>query len=353
MKVWRKSADESGITASLKAIYLIEMIKIINYLCRQPKTNLMGMGVVSVILIGYANHHAGLEISASIFYLLPVALVSWCAGRREGGFIALASSVAWYVADWYAGREYSHPLIHYWNMMVMFGFFFTMNFILAGLKEALEEEKKLARADSLTGVANVRYFAELANKEVERCRRYGRPLTLIYLDCDNFKEINDHFSHQGGDRLLRSLGIALQRNTRSTDIVVRMGGDEFAILMPETGDQIVPRALEGLKTRLQESLQQSGWSVTFSVGAAIFLDPPESVDLLIKSADCLMFLAKNDGKNRIKYQIFGKQKYDLSSSLNAPCSLASEPSPDVPVPPAGPGGLLPGSPLKTAISPPA
>ena len=98
------------------------MIKIINYLCQQPKTDLMGVGIVSVILIGYANHHAGLEISASIFYLLPVALASWCAGRREGGFIALASSVAWYVADWYAGREYSHPLIHYWNMMVMFGF---------------------------------------------------------------------------------------------------------------------------------------------------------------------------------------------------------------------------------------
>jgi len=329
------------------------MIKIINYLCQQPKTDLMGVGIVVVILIGYATPHAGLEISASIFYLLPVSLASWCAGRREGGFIALASSVAWYVADWYAGRHYSHPLIHYWNMAAMFGFFFVVSFTLSGLKMALEKEKNLARVDPLTGVVNVRYFAELADKEVERCRRYGRPLTLIYLDCDNFKEINDHFSHQGGDRLLRSLGLALQRHTRSTDIVVRMGGDEFAILMPETGEQIVPRAIEGFKSRLQESLQQSGWSVTFSLGAAIFLDPPESVDLLIKSADCLMFLAKNDGKNRIKYQIFGKQKYDLSSSLNAPCSFARKPSPDVPAPPAEPGAPLPGSPSKTVISHPA
>jgi hypothetical protein len=70
------------------------MIKIVDYLCQLPKSDLMGMGIISVILVGYANHHAGLEISASIFYLLPVALVSWCAGRREGGFIALASSVA-------------------------------------------------------------------------------------------------------------------------------------------------------------------------------------------------------------------------------------------------------------------
>jgi len=287
------------------------MIKIINYLCLQPKSDLMGMGIVSVILIGYANHLAGLEISASIFYLLPVGLASWCAGRREGGFIALASSVAWYVADYYAGRDYSHPLIHYWNMTVMFGFFFVVSFILSGLKMALEKEKGLARMDSLTGVLNVRYFTELAENEIERCRRYGHPLTLIYLDCDNFKEINDHLGHHAGDRLLRSLGLALQHNTRSTDIIVRMGGDEFAVLMPETGDQIVPQALERLQARLQESLRQSGWSITLSMGAAIFLEPPESVDFLIKSADCLMFLAKNNGKNRIQYQVFDKEKFSV------------------------------------------
>ena len=200
---------------------------------------------------------------------------------------------------------------------------------------------------------NVRYFTELAGKEVERCRRYGRPLTLIYLDCDNFKEINDHFTHQGGDRLLRSLGKALQQNTRSTDIIVRMGGDEFAILMPETGDQIAPQALQRLQTRLQEGLQQSGWPITISMGAAIFLDPPESIELLIKSSDCLMFLAKNNGKNRIEYRVFDKQKYDLISSLNDPLSLISGPLPSDSALRPTPVGLLPGSPPKAAASPPA
>ena len=327
------------------------MTKIINYLCQQPKGHLIGLGIVSVILIGYADHLVGLEVSLSVFFLVPVGLVSWCAGRREGGLIALASSVAWYSADWYSGRDYSHPLIYYWNMTVMFGFFFVVSFTLSGLRMMLEKQKKLARVDSLTGAVNVRYFAELAGKEVERCRRYGRPLTLVYLDCDNFKEINEHFSHQAGDRLLRSVGIALLRNTRSTDVVARMGGDEFSILMPETGEQLVPHALEGLKKRLQESLQQGGWEITFSMGAAVFLDPPESVDLLIKSADCLMFLAKNEGKDRIKYQIFGKQKYDLTSSLNAPSPSAPQPSPDALFPPEEPGELLPDSPPKTAVSP--
>ena len=249
------------------------MTKIINYLCQQSKTNILGVGIVGVILIGHANHHAGLEISASIFYLLPVGLASWCAGRREGGFIALASSVSWYVADFYAGRDYSHPLIHHWNMVVMFGFF-IMSYALSGLKEALEEEKKLARADSLTGVANPRYFTELAAREIARCRRYKHPLTLIYMDCDNFKAVNDQFGHQGGNQLLRLVAAALRNNTRSTDIVARMGGDEFAVLMPETGEQLVPKALERLRTRLVEALQEGGYPVTLSIGAAVYLFPP-------------------------------------------------------------------------------
>ncbi len=327
------------------------MIKIINYLCQQPKTDLMGVGIVSVILIGYANHHAGLEISASIFYLLPVALASWCAGRREGGFIALASSVAWYVADWYAGREYSHPLIHYWNMMVMFGFFFIMSFTLSGLKEALEEEKKLARADSLTGVANPRYFSELAAREIARCRRYQHPLTLIYTDCDNFKAVNDQFGHQGGNQLLRLVAAALRNNTRTTDIVARMGGDEFAVLMPETGEQLVPKALERLRTRLVEALQEGGFPVTLSMGAAVYLFPPESIDEVIRSADRLMFLAKNQGKNRIQYQVFDLPPIDARSTPSGGPRSASEPSPAVSFLPSGPDELLPGSPPKTAISP--
>jgi len=351
LKFWRKSADELGITAFPKTIYLIEMIKIINYLCQLSKTDLMGVGIVSVILIGYANHHAGLEISASIFYLFPVALVSWCAGRREGGFIASASSVAWYVADWYAGREYSHPLIHYWNMVVMFGFFFIMSFTLSGLKEALEEEKKLARADSLTGVANPRYFSELAVREIERCRRYQHPLTLLYMDCDNFKAVNDQFGHQAGNQLLRVVAAALRNNTRTTDIVARMGGDEFAVLMPETGEQLVPKALERLRTRLVEALQEGGFSVTLSMGAAVYLFPPASMDEVIRSADRLMFLAKTQGKNRVQYQVFDLPRIDAPSTPSGGPRSASESSPAVSFLPAKPGGLLPGPPLKTSISP--
>jgi diguanylate cyclase (GGDEF)-like protein len=287
------------------------MIKIIDYLSRQTKPTLFGFGIVSLIMIGYADFLAGVEVSTSIFYLIPVATVSWCGGRRDGFFIALSSSVAWYVADWYAGHTYSHPLIYYWNLVVMFGFFFIVSYALSGLKSVLENEKKRARVDSLTGVANARYFSELASKEIKRCQRYKHPLTMIYIDCDGFKSVNDLLGHQTGDQLLRFLALALRNNTRATDIVARLGGDEFAILMPETGQPIIPEGLKRLHALLTHALLEDGWPVSLSMGAAIYLQPPESADEMIKSADRLMFLAKNQGKNTVRYEVFESSKEDL------------------------------------------
>jgi diguanylate cyclase (GGDEF)-like protein len=287
------------------------MEKIIDYLSRQRKSTLLGLGIVSSVMIGYAGFLAGVEVSTSIFYLIPVAIVSWCGGKRGGFFIALSSSVAWYVADWYAGDTYSHPLIYYWNLAVMFGFFFIVSYTLSGLKSVLENEKRRARVDSLTGMANARYFSELADKEIKRCQRYKHPLTMIYIDCDGFKSVNDLLGHQTGDQLLRFLALALRNNTRATDVVARLGGDEFAILMPETGEPIIPEALKRFHALLTHALLEDGWPVTLSMGAAIYLQPPESAGEMIKNADTLMFKAKNEGKNMVQYKIFENSTEDL------------------------------------------
>ncbi len=290
---------------------------LIDYLNRQDKSRLLGLAIILVILIGYGNHFAGVEVYLSILYLLPVSLVSWFVGRREGGLIALASSTSWHAVDWSFGLHYSHPFIFYWNSAAMFSFFLIINFALSGFKRALETEKKLARVDSLTGVTNSRCFFDLARKEIERSRRYGHPLTLLYLDCDNFKNLNDKYGHQIGNRFLQFLATTLESNSRKGDIVARLGGDEFAILMPETGEQMVPDAIQQLHARLVTAMRKIGWPVTLSIGAAIYLDPPASVEDLIKRADRLMLQAKSEGKNRIQYKIFGVPKEHGEATLVA------------------------------------
>ena len=290
---------------------------LIDYLNRQDRSRVLRVAIILVILIGYGNYLAGVEISVSILYLLPVSLVSWFVGRREGGFIALASSASWYAAEWSFSRYYSHPIIYHWNLAVMFGFFSIINFAMSRFKKALEDEKKQARVDYLTGLTNSMAFFDLAEKEIDRSRRYRHPLTLLYLDCDNFKNVNDKFGHQIGNRLLHFLATVLESNTRTIDIVARLGGDEFAILMPETGEQIVPQAVQRLHTRLVDALRKMGWPVTLSMGAAIYLDPPASAEDMIKSTDRLMLQAKSEGKNRVHYKVFGLPKARGEATLAA------------------------------------
>jgi len=277
----------------------------------------MGVAIIFVILIGYINHLAGMEISVSILYLLPVSVVSWFVGRREGGFIVLACLASWYAADCFFGRYYSQPSIYYGNLAVVFTFFLIANFAISEIKKSLEKERELARVDSLTGVINSRHFCDLVGREIDRSRRYGHPLTLLYIDCDNFKSLNDRFGHQIGNRFLQFLAGVLKSNTRNMDIVARLGGDEFAILMPETGKEFVLHAIKQLHARFVRTVGTMGWPVTLSMGAAVYLNPPASAEDLIKSADRLMLQAKSEGKNRVQYKVFGVPKEQGETILAA------------------------------------
>jgi diguanylate cyclase (GGDEF)-like protein len=156
---------------------------------------------------------------------------------------------------------------------------------------------------------------------------------MIYIDCDGFKSVNDLLGHQIGDQLLRFLALALRSNTRDTDIVARLGGDEFAILMPETGEQIIPEALKRLHALLTHALLEDGWPVSLSMGAAIYLHPPKSADEMIQSADRLMFLAKNQGKNTVQYKVLKDSKEELrlppsQDAIHSPPSGFHHPSQD-------------------------
>jgi diguanylate cyclase (GGDEF)-like protein/PAS domain S-box-containing protein len=170
---------------------------------------------------------------------------------------------------------------------------------------ALEREKVLSSVDPLTGTVNARAFRDRAREEIDRSRRYGRPFTLAYVDLDNFKAVNDRFGHSAGDNLLRLVTDIIRKNLRTTDIFARVGGDEFAFLLPETDQVSAHAVLDKIRNKVASSLQEAGLPVTMSVGAMVYLSPPDSVDSMIRQADNLMYQAKYSGKNRIRQEVYG------------------------------------------------
>jgi len=276
------------------------------YFSRQSKSFLMILAVCLCIALGAVDYLTGYEVSFSIFYLLPVSLIAWFVGRRPAIFIAIISALIWLLADLTSGHTYSHYAIPLWNSIMRLGFFLMAAYFLTAIRKLLDRVIELSRRDPLTGIANGRYFSELAANEINRASRFNRPLTLTYMDIDNFKQINDSLGHSTGDDLLHLVGETIKKNVRSIDIIARLGGDEFAILLPETGYEQSGTVIKKVQKYLLDAVQQKGWPVTFSFGVVTCNKPLCKVDELIKAADNLMYSVKNSGKNMIRHEVLDR-----------------------------------------------
>ena len=173
----------------------------------------------------------------------------------------------------------------------------------AALKNLLlfEEVKSLAIRDGLTGVYNYRYFHEVLTHQLEVSRRYGWPLSLLFLDIDNFKSINDTRGHPEGDLVLKTLAGLLQSRVRHADMICRYGGEEFVVLVPQSSKPQAFHLAERLREQIAASpiaLSQGEIHITVSIGVAT-LEPDMSGEDLVKTADDAMYHAKQSGKNRV------------------------------------------------------
>jgi diguanylate cyclase (GGDEF)-like protein len=161
--------------------------------------------------------------------------------------------------------------------------------------------RELSRRDTKTGALNDRAFKELLSYEIKRSRRNVVPLTLVSLDLDGFKDINDNLGHPTGDLVLKVVTWTMQAALREIDSVARLGGDEFALLLPETSAEGARLVLDKLQNALKNAMKTYQWTVTFSVGVVTFKTPPTTAEYMIDMADKAMLLVKKTGKNRVSY----------------------------------------------------
>lgn len=255
-----------------------------------------------IILLGVLDFFTGFELSFSVFYLIPVAMTAWFLEKKAALVTSIFSAISWQLSNLLAGESYSNLFVPIWNTSTRLAFFLVVTILVIKLKKSLSQEVILARTDFLTGAANPRAFYEIAQMEINRCRRYRRTFTLAFFDADNFKLINDTLGHQVGSDLLVRVVKTIKKDLRATDTIARIGGDEFALLFLETNSEQARIAVTKLHNKLQEEMDSEGWAVTFSIGVLTCVNPPESIDEVIKIADDLMYEVKRNGKNSIKYK---------------------------------------------------
>jgi diguanylate cyclase (GGDEF)-like protein len=280
------------------------LVRLSQQLARLTPVRVLSWSLLMAAAIAFADHATGYQMGFCRFLLIPVGLVAWSRGRGAG--IAMAGLC---MAVWTVGERMRSPwLVIYlpvWNALVRSAFFLLAVFVLSALRQAVEEERKAARTDFLTGVANRRYFVELAAAEIRRARRYGQPFILAYLDIDGFKAINDRFGHNQGDALLRLTAQTIRKGLREVDLVARLGGDEFAVLLPETDAKHAGEIMKKIQEHLDQVTKKMGWPVTFSIGSVTYATPPVSVDEMIRAADNLMYTMKREGKDRLGFATAG------------------------------------------------
>lgn len=257
-------------------------------------------GGILLVAIPALDYLSGREISFSLFYLIPITIFAWVVSNDFGIAIAILCAVIWMMVEVISGITYSNSMIHLWNAVIRLGFFLLPVLLL----RLLEQERRLSRTDPLTGACNNRFFIELLQREIDRSIRYENPFTVAFIDTDDFKIINDTFGHTFGDAALQAIVSIMKKHLRKTDLIARVGGDEFAILLPETDSAAAQSAIGNMASKMVDELNEMKYPITFSIGVLTFTAPSLSADEVLGVTDKMMYLVKNNGKNDIRYEIY-------------------------------------------------
>src|SRR5579859_2418992 len=272
------------------------------YLQGQSRAILVALGTLLFLLTIFADRQGRPDIRLLPFYLVPISFMTWFVSSAVGLGIAIASATTVAVLS-YVGHRTAMPIFLI-NTVMETGLFVACVFVLTEVKILYQRERENSRVDFVTGLLNHRAMIELLGAEIRRIRRVQRPATVIYMDVDDFKQVNDRFGHNEGDRLLRELGQAIKSGLRETDSIARLGGDEFAILLPETDSEAAQSVATKLYGALLERVREKHWPITCSFGVVTFATPPSSAEKTLAVADAAMYSAKRSGKDRIEHRLW-------------------------------------------------
>ena len=284
----------------------------------------MLLALLLLALLAAVDQKTGFEVSFSIFYLVPTALVTWYVNKRLGYVICVLAAIAWLTADFTSGHTYSKAWMPYWNASVRFMFFILVSYLIAAVRMHLEMEKLLARTDPLTSLKNLHSYREQVELLFKNASRHQFPITVGYIDLDGFKTVNDTRGHAEGDRVLKAVGSVLPLVAREGDVCARLGGDEFGVVLANTDIAGAEVFFERLHDRLLRVMKDGGWAVGFSIGVAVFKERFPTLEEAMNWADSLMYEVKRTGGNNVVCRKYTAAEASASQagSPNVPNVLA-------------------------------
>ncbi len=258
---------------------------------------LIAMGLT--ILLGLLDFEIGAEIHFLVFYLVPIALASWYINRNTGIYLAVMCSLVWLVTDSLDGRAYSSSWIDGWNFLMRTGAFVVFSLSLSQLRAKFDALSELARRDFLTGLPNGRAFYELTAREMERA--FGiEPLTLAFIDLAGFKWINHRLGYATGDQMICTIAHAIRQHVPRPDLVGRIGGTSFAVLLPKVGSADANSILEQVHTALKDERRKYAQPVTFFISAIACTQAPQSIAELMHQAEAQMTRMKGGTRDLLQ-----------------------------------------------------
>jgi diguanylate cyclase (GGDEF)-like protein len=291
--------DTAGLVVTAIATYLTALGFLVLF-DRLPVRFIEATPLLGTILVSLAVYFGGSDAPAAyaMFYFW-VGLAACYFLRPAVAATHLALVSAGYGIALLASPEVEVPALKW---AVATGSLFAVGILMTALRGQMEgmltELGAAARTDSLTGLANRRELEGRFVGELERSTRGGRPLAIVVLDLDWFKEFNDRFGHAAGDGALVQLGAALRRATRTSDVVARLGGEEFAVLAPETDEHEGYQLAERLRAEVRATFARQQEKMTVSCGVAAFPVHGITTGELLHSADRALYEAKEGGRDR-------------------------------------------------------
>ena len=252
-------------------------------------------GLVTLGVVAIAQMLLDPALPIDLLYVVPVVVVAATGGWRAGLLTAVLAACLRTLGEHRSGVTYPEPAFAVLAWCLAALVYALAAWFAAEVTAAAVREREQAMTDPLTGLGNRRFFEDVAEHEMNRSRRYRRPLALAYVDVDRFKQINDERGHAAGDALLRMIAAEIPSGLRRSDVVARIGGDEFAILLPETPAPGAEVAMQKLRERLLAMARAADYDVEFSVGIATCEDGTTTLKALLSAADATMYAAKRTG----------------------------------------------------------